>query len=338
MTTSVGVDTSSANDDPKALLKEMFITMTRIRVFEERLADLDEKGDIATPCHLYIGQEAVATGVCAALEREDYVWGGHRSHGHYLAKGGNMGAMIAEIYGKATGCSKGRGGSMHLFARDVGILGTVPLVAATIPLAVGSALASKLRDDKRVSVSFFGDGAVEEGHFHESMNIAALYQLPVIFVCENNSYASHLSLEERRLHDNIDKAGEVHGVPAERMDGNDVGVVHGAALRAVERARSGGGPSLLECRTYRWRGHVGPSWDMDVGVKRKDELNEWLDRDPIKRAGEELRSVIEQAEFKKIDEKIRAEVDDAFAFALESPYPDPSELRQHVFYSDEGVR
>jgi pyruvate dehydrogenase E1 component alpha subunit len=242
--------------------------------------------------------------------------------------------MIAEIYGKTTGCSKGRGGSMHLFASEVGILGTVPLVSATIPLAVGSAMASKLRNDGKVSVSFFGDGAVEEGHFHESVNIAALYQLPVVFVCENNFYASHLSLHQRRLRDNIYKAGEVHGVPAEQVDGNDVVAVYRAALKAVERARGGEGPSLLECRTYRWRGHVGSSWDMDVGVKRKDELKDWLDKDPIKRTREYLMARIEASELQEIDDAVGSEIEEAFAFAVESPYPDPSELRKHVFYND----
>src|SRR5262249_7709747 len=156
------------------------------------------RGELKTPCHLYIGQEAIAAGVCAALEPSDYVWGGHRSHGHYLAKGGDLRALMAELFGKVTGWSRGRGGSVHLVAAGIGILGTVPLVAATIPLAVGGALAAKLRGEQRVSVAFFGDGATEEGHFHESLNLAAVYRLPVIFVCENNFYASHMSLLERR--------------------------------------------------------------------------------------------------------------------------------------------
>src|SRR3989454_6639819 len=189
-------------DVPSDLLRGMYVSMLRIRLFEERVAELVEAGEIKTPCHLYIGQEAIAVGVCAALERDDYVWGGHRSHGHYLAKGGDLRAMMAELHGKATGCSKGRGGSMHLVAPEVGILGTVPLVAATIPMAAGTALASRLRGDRRASVAFFGDGAVEEGAFHESMNLAAARQLPVVFVCENNLYASHLHLLERRRRDN----------------------------------------------------------------------------------------------------------------------------------------
>lgn len=319
------------------LLQTMHLTMLKIRLFEERVADLVEAGEINTPCHLYIGQEAIAAGVCATLEQEDYVWGGHRSHGHYLAKGGGLRAMMAELYGKATGCSRGRGGSMHLVAPNVGILGTVPLVAATIPLAVGAGLASKLRQDRRVSVSFFGDGATEEGHFHESVNLAALYRLPVLFVCENNFYSSHMQLLERRVEDNIYKAGEMHGIPGVRIDGNDVVAVYRAAQEAVTRARNGGGPTLLECRSYRWRGHVGATWDMDVGVKRKDELKEWLPKDPVARARARLMDLaVPERAFDQMEQEIRAEVEEAVLFARQSPYPDQSELLRHVFHWGKG--
>jgi pyruvate dehydrogenase E1 component alpha subunit len=317
----------------------MYVAMLRIRVLEERIADLVEAGEIKTPCHLYIGQEAVAVGVCAALEPHDYVWGGHRSHGHYLAKGGDLRAMMAEIFGKATGCSQGRGGSMHLIAAEVGILGTVPLVAATIPLAVGAGLASKLRGDGRVSVSFFGDGATEEGHFHESVNLAALYKLPVIFVCENNLYASHMSLLERRAEDNIFKSGAAHGIPGVTLDGNDAVAIYAATCDAVSRARNGQGPTLLECRTYRWRGHVGSSWDMDVGVKRKDELKGWLPKDPLARVkGRLLEAGVESAELTRIHSEIAREVESSVAFARESPYPEECELLQHVYSSGERGR
>lgn len=324
---------------PVTLVRAMYVAMLRIRLFEERVADLVEADEIKTPCHLYIGQEAIAAGVCAALEQEDYVWGGHRSHGHYLAKGGDLRAMMAELYGKATGCSRGRGGSMHLVAPKVGILGTVPLVAATIPLAVGAGLASKLRQDRRVSVSFFGDGATEEGHFHESVNLAALYRLPVLFVCENNFYSSHMQLLERRVEDNIYKAGEMHGIPGVRIDGNDVVAVYWAAQEAVTRARNGGGPTLLECRSYRWRGHVGATWDMDVGVKRKDELKEWLPKDPVARGRARLTQLgVVEKEFDQIEQEIRAEVNEAVVFARQSPYPDQSELLEHVFHSRKGAQ
>src|SRR5580704_24623 len=263
-------------------------TMVRIRRSEELIAGMVESGEVTCPCHLYIGQEAIATGVCAALNREDTVWGGYRSHGHYLAKGGSLEPMLAEILGKATGCSGGRGGSMHLMAPDHGILGTVPIVAATVPLAVGAAMAYKMRQEQHVAVAFFGDGAIEEGTVHESMNLAALYRLPVIFVCENNLYSSHMHWGDRRIADNLDQAGTFHSIPGERVDGNDVSLVYEAARAAVEKARLGLGPSFIECRTFRWRGHVGASYDLDVGVKRHGELSEWIGKDPVQRVASAL--------------------------------------------------
>jgi pyruvate dehydrogenase E1 component alpha subunit len=319
------------------LMMVLYRTMLRIRLVEETIAELLEGKEIGCPTHLYTGQEAIATGVCAALEKDDYIWGGHRSHGHYLAKGGDLRAMMAELYGKVTGCARGRGGSMHLFAHEVGLLGTVPLVAATIPLALGAALAFKMRGERRVSVSFFGDGATEEGHFHESMNLAALYQLPAIFVCENNFYSSHMHLLERRAADNIHKSGEAHGVPALVLDGNDVIAVYSAAVTAIGRARSGGGPTLLECKTYRWRGHVGSAMDMDVGVKRKDEMRDWLPKDPVARALARLREMgVSERQLEDIQREVRAEADDAVSFARQSPYPEEEELTQNVFAAGGG--
>jgi len=317
----------------------MFRTMVRIRLFEEQVAQLVEAGEVRTPCHLYIGQEAIAAGVCAALEARDYVWGGHRSHGHYLAKGGDLRAMMAELFGKSTGCSGGRGGSMHLVAPEVGILGTVPLVAATIPLAVGAGMAAKLRRDGRVSVAFFGDGATEEGHFHESLNLAALFRLPVIFVCENNFYASHLQLFERRVADNILTTADVAGAAGARLDGNDVEAVHAAAREAVDRARGGAGPTLLECRTFRWRGHVGPSWDMDVGVKRKDELALWKPKDPIARLARQLidERIATAIELDEIGAEVAAAVDRAVDFAERSPLPPAGSLMAHVYAGKTGL-
>ena len=339
MTDAMAAQIPAPTEDlPVDRLTQCYRTMLRIRRFEECAADQVEAGEIRTPCHLYIGQEAVATGVCAALQREDYVWGGHRSHGHYLAKGGDMRAMMAELYGKITGCSRGRGGSMHLVAPEVGILGTVPLVAATIPLSVGAALAARLRGSDAVSVAFFGDGAVEEGHFHESVNLAALYHLPVLFVCENNLYASHMPLLERRVRDNIVDAARAHGIPGIRLDGNDIGAVYAAAVQAVGRGRRGDGPTLLECRTYRWRGHVGPSWDTDVGVKRRDELKDWLPKDPIARVRERLRDAGVAVEaLDRLDADVRGEVQDALTYARESPYPPETDLQTHVYWSSGGA-
>jgi len=312
--------------------------MLRIRIFEERTAELLEAGEIKCPTHLYIGQEAIAAGVCAALRKDDYVFGTHRSHGHYLAKGGDMKAMMAELFGKRTGCSQGRGGSMHLIAPEVGVLGTAPIVSGTIPLAVGAALASKLRGEDRVSVTFFGDGATDEGVFHESMNFAALKKLAVIFVCENNFFSTHLHLSERRVSDNIFKIADFYGMPGVRLDGNDAIEVYRAAAEAVARARGGEGPTLLECRTYRWRGHVGPAWDLEVGYKRKEELPQWLKRDPISRLKEHLiqNEEISLEELEQISRDVQQEVEEAIAFARESPYPDEQELTHYVFKEKEN--
>lgn len=316
----------------KPPLLELYRTMVRIRRFEERLADMVEAKEVGTPCHLYIGQEAIAAGVCAALRPKDYVWGGHRSHGHYLAKGGEMRSMMAEIFGKDTGCSKGRGGSMHLLAKDVGILGTVPLVGATIPLSVGTALASKLRRDGLVSVCFFGDGATEEGSFHESMNLAAAHRLPVIFVCENNFYASHMSLLERRASDNIRLSAEAHGISGVALDGNDVEAVYQAAAEAVSQARAAAGPTLLECRTYRWRGHVGHDWNFDVGVRRKDELKEWMPKDPVARArGRLLEAGVLEKTLAEMALAVEDEIEAAVQFARRSPYPNEASMSEDVF-------
>lgn len=310
----------------------MYATMHRIRIFEETVSDLVVAGEVKTPCHLYIGQEAVATGVCVTLDPADTIWGGHRSHGHYLAKGGDMNALMAEILGKSTGCSGGRGGSMHLYDESVGVLGTVPLVAATIPLSVGAGLAYKLRKDGNVAVAFFGDGATEEGSFHESLNMAALYRLPVVFVCENNLYSSHLHISERRAKDNIAESGGAHGIPSVVIDGNDAEAVFAAAEAAVIRARSGEGPSLIEARTFRWRGHVGPSWDMDVGVLRKDMLHEWMPRDPIARVRRQLLSRgASETELNAVEAREREEVKSSVEVARLAPWPEVVTLRDHVF-------
>ncbi len=313
----------------------MYAVMVTIRTTEERIADLLVVGEIRCPTHLCTGQEAVAAGVCASLRTEDYIFGGHRSHGHYIAKGGDLRRLIAELYGRETGCARGRGGSMHLVGPEVGILGTVPIVGATIPMAVGTALASRLRSDGRVSVAFFGDGATEEGVFHESMNLAAGRRLPVIFVCENNLYSSHLSVFERRAADNIVTSAEAHGMPGVVVDGNDLTAVYKKAKAAVDHARAGGGPSLLECRTYRWRGHVGPSLDMDVGVQRRDELDAWRARDPIPRARAALvRRGVTETQLDGVQLRAHEEVEDAIAFARSSALPTADELHRYVFHND----
>ncbi|MBV9183431.1 MAG: thiamine pyrophosphate-dependent dehydrogenase E1 component subunit alpha [Acidobacteria bacterium] len=313
-------------------LLELRRTMVRIRAFEEELVHVLERGEIALPVHLCIGQEAVPAGVCAALESSDIIWGAHRSHGHYIAKGADPKAMMAEIFGRVEGCSGGRGGSMHLLAREQGVLGTVPIVAATVSLAVGSALAAKLRKQRAVTVAFFGDGAVEEGQVHESLNLAALFRLPIVFICENNFLATHMHLSERRVHDNLYQAGEFHGVPGIREDGNDVLAVYEAATQAIERARNGNGPTFIEFRTYRWRGHVGKSFDLDVGLNRKDDLEEWMAKDPLKRTRLQLlESGTPEVVLLAIEKAAREEAAEAVCFARTSRMPDPQRVIQHVF-------
>lgn len=327
-----------ASDEVMSVEQSLWRMMVLIRAVEDRIGELVVAGEIKTPCHLSIGQEAIPAGVCAALQPDDSLWGGHRSHGHYLAKGGDLRAMMAEIFGKATGCARGRGGSMHLVDTAQGIFGTVPLVAATIPLAVGAALSAKLRGTGQVAVAFFGDGATDEGHFHESLNLAALYRLPVLFVCENNFYSTHLTMKERRVKDNIVESAVLHGLSGERVDGNDVMAVLGAAQQAVQRARDGEGPTLLECRTYRWRGHVGPAADLEVGEDRRRELDEWRRRDPIARCRERLCAQgVSSERFESLEAAVRAEVEAAVSFARQSPSPDDSELLHHVYVSRRGV-
>ena len=315
--------------------RERWRAMYRIRLAEEAIARMVESGEARCPCHLYIGQEAVAAGVCAALDGEDSVWGGHRSHGHYLAKGGSLEGLFAEVLGKATGCSRGRGGSMHLFAAGQGVYGTVPIVAATVPLAAGAALAYRMRGQTRVAAAFFGDGAMEEGHVHETLNLAALYRLPLLLVCENNLYSSHMHWSERRLADNLHEAGAFQSVPGARVDGNDVAEVFEASRRAVERARRGEGPTLLECRTFRWRGHVGASFDVDVGLKRRGELADWLLNDPLERAEQKLAGLGGRG-LDQEKARCRLELESALAAARQAPEPLPARVAQHV-WAEEAV-
>lgn len=314
----------------------LYRTMLRIRFCEESLVEPILKGEVRCPCHLYTGQEAVATGVCAALEEGDYMFGNHRSHGHYLAKGGDMKQMIAEIYGKETGCSRGRGGSMHLIAPEVGFLGAAPIVGGTISLAVGAALASKIRGDNRVTVSFFGDGATGEGVFYESLNFASLKKLPVIFACENNFYSTHMPLRECRPEDNIYKSGEPFCVAGYRVDGNDVLEVYEFAKKAVEICRKGNGPVLLEFVTYRLRGHVGPDDNIQgthTDIRPKEEIESWKKKDPIIRFGRYLikNEILTKEEVETIKEEVKREVVSAMEFARNSPYPKKEELFRYVF-------
>jgi TPP-dependent pyruvate/acetoin dehydrogenase alpha subunit len=320
--------------DPE-LLRDMYASMQRIRLFEEAIAECSTAKEFKGPTHLYIGQEAVAVGVCHALRKEDYVFGGHRSHGHYLAKGGGLRELAAEIFVRETGCSKGRGGSMHLTAPHVGLLGTSALVGGGMGPGVGTALASVLQGNDRVTAIFFGDGAIEEGIFHESLNFAALNKLPVLFVCENNLYASHLKLAVRQPQYELFRHAAPYGVPGIRVDGNDVIAMYETAREAVRRARAREGPTMLECMTYRWRGHVGPNYDLEYNIRTQEELDAWILKDPIKRFAEGLAKsgVLTEAARKQIDVEVGREVDESITFARESPFPAVEDLLEHVYKS-----
>jgi pyruvate dehydrogenase E1 component alpha subunit len=311
----------------------MLRSMILIRLCEERIADGVASGEIRCPCHLAIGQEAVAVGVAEHLRATDKCFGAHRSHAHFLALGGAIEQMMAEIHGKDTGCSRGMGGSMHLRDERIGLIGTVPIVGATIPMAVGAGLALKMDGGDGVAVAFFGDGATEEGVFHESMNLAASLPSPTIFVCEHNLFSSHLHISLRQPSSRIARYAEAHCMPHGTVDGNDLGEVLRASQEAIAHARASRQPYFLEFVTYRWRGHVGHREDIDVGVRRKDDLHLWKRRDPIRRCADALAAAgsLSAGELDLMTVEVRAQIETAWEFALRSPYPVGAALMSRVY-------
>lgn len=317
-------------------LVKLYTTMLRIRLFEERIVELYPQQQIKTPVHLYIGQEAVAAGVCFYLRKEDFLFSNHRCHGHCIAKGIPLPSLMAELYGKETGCCRGKGGSMHLSDRDYGILATSALVGGGIPLAVGAALSLKLKKSKNIVVVFFGDGAVDQGVFYESMNFAALKTLPVLFVCENNFYATNSPLRARQSRDNIFKKGEVFGIRGFRCEGNDALKVLKAAGRLIQKIREGKGPFLMECRTYRWKGHVGPDCDVDKKCRPAQELSYWVKRCPLQKLQDYLfnKRILTEDKIEKIRSEARKEITAAEDFARKSPFPDIKKVSRDVYYRE----
>ena len=310
--------------------------MVRIRYCEESLVEPILKGEVRCPVHLYSGEEAIAVGICAALKKKDYIFSTHRSHGHYLAKGGDMSALVAEVYGKESGCSRGRGGSMHIADPENGMMGSVPIVGGTIPLAVGAALASSIRNDKRVTISFFGDGATGEGVLYESLNFAALKKLPIVFACENNLYSTHLQIRECRVDDNISTIGKPFCIKSFRADGNNVLKVYEVAKKAVDMCRKNQGPVFLEFVTYRLRGHVGPDDNIQgtrTDIRPKEEIAVWRKKDPIKKFERFLvkNKILSKTDMENIKKQAGKEVQKAHAFALKSPYPKKGEVTKYVF-------
>lgn len=315
----------------------VYTTMLRIRLVEEKIANIliNSPGEIVCPCHLYTGQEAIATGVCSVLGKSDYVFSTHRSHGHYIAKGGDIKSLFAEIYGKATGCSKGRGGSMHIASPSIGLPGSSAIVAGTISLAVGAALSFSIQKNNNVAISFFGDGAMDEGVFYEALNFASLKHLPVIFVCENNLYSTHMPISACHADTALFKKAEAFNVPSVRIDGNNVLEVIDTANKAIYNARSGKGPALIECMTYRWRGHVGPNYDTDKGLRSQTELSYWINLCPIKKFENYLlmHNILSVSEVEQIYAKINNEIEEALSFAKNSPYPDKDGCFDGVYKS-----
>ncbi|MHB8522838.1 MAG: alpha-ketoacid dehydrogenase subunit alpha/beta [Limisphaerales bacterium] len=325
---------STASPEPpvrKLDLAGLYRQMLLIRLCEERLAESHQRGLIHGACHTYVGQEAIAVGVCAQLDKQDMVFSTHRGHGHALAKGVEPQQLFAELYGRATGCSRGRGGSMHLFAPEVGMMGTSGIVGPCILQATGAAYSFKLLKENHVAVVFFGDGAVNNGAFHEGLNMASIWQLPVLFICENNQYATEVPFSYSAGNAKVAERGAAYGLPAVAVDGNNVLAVQEAAREAVQRARGGGGPTLIECQTYRTRAHAEGMGDFSY--RTREEVDQWKRRCPIAFLKDYLlqNQLAEAAELAGIEEEIHALVDDAHRFAANSPVPAAASATEHVF-------
>lgn len=318
---------------PSNELLDLYRCMLRIRRVEEALADRYQEQQMRCPMHLSIGQEAVAAGISFWLKNNDHVFSNHRAHAHYLAKGGDLNRMIAELYGRNSGCCGGRGGSMHLIDQSAGFMGSTPIVGGTVPIAVGSAWAAQLRGEDRITVVYFGDGCFEEGVVHESLNFASLKKLPILFVCENNGYSVYTNLVQRQPERAIFSVAQAHGLTSYEGDGNNVMTVSAMARHAVTQVRNGHGPQFLEFKTHRWLEHCGPYYDDNLGYREKGELNYWMDRCPVRIAENQLLQdvVLDKKNITQVENLIKAEIDDAFSFALQSDVPDVNELENSVY-------
>lgn len=305
------------------MYEQLYRSLYRIRRVEEEVAKVYPTDKIKSPIHLSIGQEAVAVGVCETLMASDVVFGTYRSHASYLAKGGDLKKMIAELYGKETGCAKGKGGSMHLIDVSAGVMGASAVVGTTIPHAVGYAYALKLQKKPSIVVTFFGDGACDEGAFAESLNFAALKKVPLLFICENNAYSIHSPQRDRHARPDICGRAIAHGIPAERIENNDVLEIYRRVGAAAETVRSGeSGPLLFECMTYRWMEHVGPNEDYHFGYRSKSEAEPWYTGDQVGRIG----ALLEPKARQEIERQVEDEIRDAFEFAEASAFPSSEEL------------
>lgn len=311
-----------------ALLLQMYKSLYRIRRVEEEIIRLYPSDKIKSPVHLSIGQESVAVGVCEALDAGDIAFGTYRGHALYLAKGGNMPRMMAELYGKIGGAARGKAGSMHLIDVAVGMMGTSAIVATTIPHAVGYALVLKMRKSKQIVVCFFGEGAIDEGTFHESINFAALKKLPILFICENNQFAIYSHVRDRMSGNNICERAESYRVPAIHIEDGDPVAIYRETQRALTAIRAGEGPRFIEAMTYRWRDHVGPNEDRIYKYRPDQELDGWIQRDQVKAIADKIVG----AERAKIERDVEAEISAAIAFAEASAFPAADELYSDVLH------
>jgi acetoin:2,6-dichlorophenolindophenol oxidoreductase subunit alpha len=320
-------------DSDKASLLALYRTMRLIRRFEERIVELVNRNEIPGTTHEYVGEEAVATGVCAALRPDDVITSTHRGHGHILAKGGDPRRMVAELMARESGYNRGRGGSMHIADLSLGIYGANGLVGAGAPIACGAALAAKLGGTDRVAVAFFGDGAMNQGVVHEAMNLAAIWTLPVVFVCENNGYAISASIKDMAAIERLADRARAYGMPGESIDGMDVLAVRGAAEKAVARARRGEGPMLLECRTYRFVGHFTAERALKLQYRPDQEIAEQKLRDPVETfpAQLEREKVATAAELDAVRREVEGRLEEAIAWARESPFPKPEDALDGMY-------
>jgi len=315
----------------KETLLSLYRTMQVIRQCEEQLARSHQRGLVHGACHTYVGEEAIATGVCAHLRKSDVVFSTHRGHGHALAKGLPPRELIAELYGRETGCSRGRGGSMHLFKPEIGLMGTSGIVGPCILQACGGGYGFKIKKTNDVSLAFFGDGAVNNGAFHEGLNMAAIWNLPVIFVCENNQFATEVPFSYSSGIPDVGRRAENYGLPGFEVDGNDVLEIQSVAGAAIERARKGGGATLIECKTYRTRAHAEGM--ADFSYRTREDVDEWKARCPIKRLANRLidDGVADQTELDAVVEEVKQLIAEANKFAEESPFPEGQTATAHAY-------
>jgi pyruvate dehydrogenase E1 component alpha subunit len=319
---------------------EIYRKMLEIRKFEEKVSELWATGMLPGLIHLCIGQEAVPVGVCSTLRKDDYVVSTHRGHGHCIAKGAKLDRMMAELLGKETGYCRGRGGSMHIGSKELGIIGTIGVVGADIPIASGVGYSIKVRGTDQVCACFFGDGASNTGAFHEGLNLSAVWKLPVVFVCENNQYAISMHVSKSTAVRDIAARAAAYDIPGVVVDGMDILAVRRAAEKAVKRARDGGGPSLIECKTYRFRGHYEGDLKRGGRYRSEDEIKQWEEKCPIKNFGSKLikMNVSTEKELAEIELDVEQLVENAVKFAKDSPTPDPSTLLDNIFAAEGGVK